>query len=267
MASEAQVVANRSNAQKSTGPRTPEGKAVVSQNAVRHGLLAQQAVIKGEDPAEFEFHREQMLAELVPAGAMESVLAERIVGLTWRLRRAERMQNEAIDALLATDARPISKLVRSLMPKGTHRPEDDPDWAETALGRVVASDFANARTLDRLGLYERRIEHSLYRTMAEFQKLRLLRELNPPEGEPTPEPACTDSELGDEKADVAVPVAPDVARRQAEPVERERIYGKQSQFAGAGLPGWAVRGLRKDLPASGPAGILSHSINVAETEC
>ena len=53
MTTEAQVLANRSNAQKSTGPRTPEGKAAVAQNAVQHGLLAQEVVIKGEDPQEF----------------------------------------------------------------------------------------------------------------------------------------------------------------------------------------------------------------------
>ena len=45
MASAAQTIANRLNAQKSTGPRTPEGKAVVSQNAVKHGLLAEQVVL------------------------------------------------------------------------------------------------------------------------------------------------------------------------------------------------------------------------------
>ena len=46
MASQAQVEANRANAAKSTGPRTSEGKAAVSQNAVKHGLLAEQVVIK-----------------------------------------------------------------------------------------------------------------------------------------------------------------------------------------------------------------------------
>jgi hypothetical protein len=45
MASVAQIQANRSNAQKSTGPRTPQGKATASQNAVKHGLLAEQVVI------------------------------------------------------------------------------------------------------------------------------------------------------------------------------------------------------------------------------
>ncbi len=99
MATMAQIQANRSNAQKSTGPRTPEGKERASQNALKHGLLAREAVIQGEDPAEFELYREQMLQELAPAGAVEAMLAERVVGLSWRLRRAERLQNAAFAAL------------------------------------------------------------------------------------------------------------------------------------------------------------------------
>ncbi len=54
MSTEAQINANRQNAQKSTGPRTAEGKAVVSQNAVKHGLFAAEAVIRIENPADYE---------------------------------------------------------------------------------------------------------------------------------------------------------------------------------------------------------------------
>jgi hypothetical protein len=175
MASEAQVLANRSNAQKSTGPRTPEGKATVSQNAVKHGLLAAQAVIKGEDPGEFEFYRDQMLGELAPVGQMESVLAERVVSLSWRLQRAERLQSAAFDAMYAQDtAGPLAGINRMLRAKG------NPGDGSLVLGQVVVADFAHAKVLDRLLMYEWRIEHSLYRTMTELQKHRLMRELDPP---------------------------------------------------------------------------------------
>jgi len=76
MATEAQIIANRRNAQKSTGPRTPRGKAPVSQNAVKHGLSARQAVISSESQADFDLYRDQLLDELNPASPMESMLAD-----------------------------------------------------------------------------------------------------------------------------------------------------------------------------------------------
>lgn len=186
MASEAQVRANRLNAQQSTGPRTAEGKAAVAQNAVKHGLRAAQIVIKGEDPGQFESYRDAVLAELAPAGSMETMLAQRIAGLAWRLQRAERLQSEVFDALLAKEtARPLAKLTRSLQAKSA---ADDPG-DDLALGRAVVKDFGNSRVLDRLGLYERRIEHSLYKTMAELQRLQLLRELESAPAEPARPPA------------------------------------------------------------------------------
>lgn len=175
MATEAQVRANRLNAKRSTGPRTAEGKAVVAQNAVKHGLSARQAVIVGEDMGEFEFYREQMLAELAPEGAMESALAQRAVGLAWRLRRAERLQNEAFDTLYEKDAAgPFARFLRKqdARERGT---ADDEAGGDPTCGRIVVRDFGNARVLDRLLLYERRLEHSLYKTLAELQRLRLLR--------------------------------------------------------------------------------------------
>ena len=185
MATEAQVLANRLNAQKSTGPRTLEGKAVVSQNAVKHGLSGRLDVIRGEDQAQFDLHREALLGELAPVGPVESMLAERVVSLSWRLERVERIQNEVFDALLADRSSPLAKLVRSLEPKGAGQPEGGPEGEDDlALGRVVLKDFSNSRVLDRLLMYERRMEHSLYKTMAELQRLRLLRELDGPAQKP-----------------------------------------------------------------------------------
>jgi hypothetical protein len=173
MATEAQVSANRSNAQKSTGPRTPEGKAAVAQNAVQHGLLAQEVVIKGENPGEFELYRDGMLEELAPAGQMESLLAARIVGLSWRLRRAERLQGAAFDTLEEKKKKP-AKPIWSDEARGWVFPQTAKESEDESLvvARRVVQDFAQARILDRLLIYERRIEHSLYRTMAELRNLR-----------------------------------------------------------------------------------------------
>ena len=174
MATQAQVQANRMNAQKSTGPRTDEGKRKASQNAVKHGLCAEKAVIAGEDLGEFEFYRDELLGELAPDGAVESVLAARVVNLSWRLRRAERAQNEVFDALLAKDATfPVPRR------KGSLPTEDGSDVVaeETPLGRAVVRDFTYARVLDRLSMYERRIEYSLYKTMGELRKFRQMREV------------------------------------------------------------------------------------------
>ena len=87
MANASQIQANRQNSQKSTGPRTAEGKEISAKNAVKHGLFAHEAVITGENKEDYELFRDEFLAELAPIGAMESILAERIVSLTWRLQR------------------------------------------------------------------------------------------------------------------------------------------------------------------------------------
>jgi hypothetical protein len=181
MATEAQILANRCNAQKSTGPCTPEGKAVVSQNAVKHGLSARQNIISSESQAEFELYRDQMLAELDPASPMESMLAERIVSLFWRLKRVGRIQNQAIDAMNADKTSSLlAKLTQSLFSKRPVPPQGDSSDsdADLAMGRMAIKDFSNARVLDRLLMYERRIEHSLYKTLLELQRLNLVKKLN-----------------------------------------------------------------------------------------
>jgi hypothetical protein len=61
MATEAQIEANRANAQKSTGPRTPEGKETAAPNALKHGLFARETVIRGEKEEEFEEYRDNLL--------------------------------------------------------------------------------------------------------------------------------------------------------------------------------------------------------------
>jgi len=175
MATQAQVLANRRNAARSTGPRTMQGKAVVAQNAIKHGLLARQNVVMSEDPQEFDLHRGRLLGELEPVGMMETILVERIVSLTWRLRRAERLQNEVFDSLLAEELhRSMDHFDDELSPEDEQDlksdPASDPGFA---VGRMAARDYSNDRVLDRLQMYEQRIEGSLFKTTKELRGLQL----------------------------------------------------------------------------------------------
>ena len=180
MATQAKILANRRNAQKSTGPRTPQGKSAVSQNAVKHGLSTRQAVISSEDQAEFDLYRQQFLDELAPETPMESMLAERVVNLSWRLKRASRIQNQTIDAL--NSPKPTNPLLEKLKKQYIYKGLDDSQVQsqspELPLGRLAIKDFSNERVLERLLMYERRIENSLYKTVLELQRLNLLKNLN-----------------------------------------------------------------------------------------
>jgi hypothetical protein len=179
MATQAQIKANRQNARKSTGPKTDEGKAAVSQNAVKHGLFAE-SVINGENPAEYEAFHDEMLAELSPVGMIESTLAERIVSLFWRLKRAERMQNQVIEDMIerkVTNPSAIQSRERHCYGEGIG--SDDPRFEpeHLALGRIAISDWANCRILDRMLMYERRIENSVIKLMKELKRFQVMRRI------------------------------------------------------------------------------------------
>jgi hypothetical protein len=100
MASEKQVEANTQNAQLSTGPLSSEGKAVVSRNAVKHGIFAKDLVINAGDGREDALEYHELLAELkkdlVPVGRMEMMLVEKIAVNYWRLRRLLRYETGEI---------------------------------------------------------------------------------------------------------------------------------------------------------------------------
>src|SRR5690349_1395475 len=90
MASEKQIEANRLNAQRSTGPVTPEGKAASSQNAFKHGLRARQ-VMFGNDPRLEQF-RNDFYAEYQPQTATEAALVEQMAVAFFKRTRFEEME-------------------------------------------------------------------------------------------------------------------------------------------------------------------------------
>ncbi len=93
MATAAQIEANRCNAQRSTGPKTDEGKARVRRNAVKHGMTARtiMPVLPQEDPKELEDRTQQAIAAMKPRNPLELDLVCRAVRLSGELDRAERV--------------------------------------------------------------------------------------------------------------------------------------------------------------------------------
>jgi hypothetical protein len=79
------------------GPTTQEGKEVVRWNATRHGIRSPAPVIPGVEKYEdWEEHRDGVLESLQPEGHLETVLAERVALLLWRLNRVTRYEMETI---------------------------------------------------------------------------------------------------------------------------------------------------------------------------
>ncbi len=150
MLSERQLDANRRNAQHSTGPRTPEGRAAVSLNALRHGLASQTAVLPNENPEEFRELRDAFFDEYHPAGPTEILLVEQMAISAWRLRRLRALET----GLFAVR---ISQLR-----------DDDNNSLDP---RARAFVYENS-TIDTLSRYETRIERSFYRALHELQRLR-----------------------------------------------------------------------------------------------
>jgi hypothetical protein len=141
MASAAQLIANRENAAHSTGPRTPEGKARCSQNALRHGLTAAHLVIREDEREDFDALRTDLLAELAPQGIIEVTTFNDLLHAAWNMHRFRRLEAE-----------------RTADPDAPESPET------TAF-------------LDRIGRYLSRAQRAYYRALNELRRLQTNRGL------------------------------------------------------------------------------------------
>jgi hypothetical protein len=189
---------NRQNALKSTGPKTPEGKAAIRLNAVRHGLLSREVLLPGEDEGTLRELNERLRDELQPVGEMESLLVDRIVTAYWRLRRlgrveagifawelygelAQRAQQEArrqertfLD-LIGEDKEILDEQKHQEALSQAKEMKAKRDAETTTLGRTFIRDADKANAFSKLSRYETAIERSLYKALHELQRLQAAR--------------------------------------------------------------------------------------------
>ncbi len=148
MVSEKQLEANRRNAEKSTGPKTAEGKSNSSRNNLRHGLTGQISLLPTEDRAAHDAFCNELIASFNPETPMEWQLAQSISEDSWRLNRACAIEN-------------------NMFALGHHH-----ERREIQIALADAKTFlAQAAAFNLLSLYEQRINRNLQRNM------KLLRDL------------------------------------------------------------------------------------------
>ena len=160
MTSPAQFAANRLNAQKSTGPITPAGKARAARSSLWHGLTAASLVVLDEDEADFDNFHTWLVSDLKPVGELEYSLVERIAVLSWRLRRVAKAEAALIN--------------RSGRYKGGYPvPADQPEPADTDAGTIFDQAVQKVAALSR---HEASIERALNRVIVALERRQRRRE-------------------------------------------------------------------------------------------
>ena len=111
MATEKQRRANRANAQKSTGPASPEGKARASRNRLSHGYTASLYFAPGQDSSDFYENLANYLNHYQPVGPFEQALVEQIARHQWNYQRANYDLGSIHNQLVQKDVREVFALL------------------------------------------------------------------------------------------------------------------------------------------------------------
>jgi hypothetical protein len=159
MITEKQLAANRRNAQRSTGPRTEEGKKVAALNARRHNMTGQVTAMTDADRIMHDAFSASIVENLAPEGAMEIQLAQRIATDSWRLNRISAIE----DNLYALGHNAKSNEVET---------EDPEIHAALTAAKVFE---AESKQLQLLTLYEQRVNRSIQKNLAMLQSLQSAR--------------------------------------------------------------------------------------------
>ena len=160
MATDRQIAANRENAQKSTGPKTPEGRAAVRLNGVKHGLSAETLVLPGENAADFDALIDSLEAQHQPATPTEEILVRQLAMAAWRQLRLFRTEvahfkNEDQDRLTGLSGDKYAAL------DGDRR-----------MAYIADRDAINEKLLLNFHRFEVRLERSIRSAIQELRRCR-----------------------------------------------------------------------------------------------
>jgi hypothetical protein len=155
--SEAQLNANRANAQKSHGPVTPEGRAKSSLNAVKTGLTGQTVLLPTDDAIAYQAHLDRHFKQDSPATDQEHTLVQMIADAEWRILRIPSLEASihALGMLKFADL---------------HAEQTDPAVRKSLItGEIL---MAYRRDLTNLALQERRLRNQMKSDQAKLKALQ-----------------------------------------------------------------------------------------------
>src|SRR5579863_10402 len=183
-----QLAANRANSAKSSGPKTPEGKARSAQNSVKHGFTASSfAVVRLEDLQEIARLKSDLVSVYQPVNSQEIFALERMALSQQAILRAARLEsglfttslNETLDA----NDRPFTPMSKELAGSGdieiTRAQNRNYCLAEGFLRLVRQS---NGWTI--FLRYQAQAERQYRRALEDFDRLKALRPNLPNEALP-----------------------------------------------------------------------------------
>jgi hypothetical protein len=157
MSTNAQIEANRTNAQSSTGPTSPEGLKRSSQNATRHGFTGQQVVLScPEEKAAYDDHCISLIELYQPKTHEETDLIQQYADQRWTLHQISIQQMNVMTMLGAAN--------QKLTATGA-----DFETINTATAPFY-------KQLNTLGIYEQRRARAAKETLARFEELKTARE-------------------------------------------------------------------------------------------
>jgi hypothetical protein len=163
---------NRRNSLRSTGPKTPQGKAKVSTNAVKHGAYSEALTLLLESPEDFQALRSGLVDTLTPKGLMETRLVDRLASLWWRMDRSKMAANQA---LWMAGRRGLSNPLAGIFGDLVMMSE-----AETLdADECRVSGAWDHDTQERLLRHELTLERSFFRGLHELERLQAKRQGHP----------------------------------------------------------------------------------------
>ena len=164
------LAANRANAQRSTGARTPQGKTQAALNSLKHGGTSDRVLLPGESVEEFNDLAESLWAYLAPEDPVDRLLARRIIEVGWRSKRVGLLQGDFLWRAHHLDREEEEQDAKTeaefSAARGNRPPRRQPAPETERFGWTFAANLDKMLNFSR---YETAYERKFFRLLREYE--------------------------------------------------------------------------------------------------